>query len=32
MPVGQVTIQGIDYKADISGFLAGGDKSGGALM
>jgi hypothetical protein len=29
---GGVAVQGIEYPADIPGFLAGGDKAGGALM
>lgn len=29
---GNVAVQGVDYPADIPGFLAGGDKTGSALM
>lgn len=32
MTGGDVAVQGIDYPADIPGFLAGGDKNGSALM
>ncbi|CAG8961800.1 hypothetical protein HYFRA_00013976 [Hymenoscyphus fraxineus] len=32
MGAGNVAVQGIDYAADIPGFLAGGDKKGSALM
>jgi len=30
--VGQVAVQGVDYPADIAGFLAGGDAGGSATM
>lgn len=29
---GNIAVQGVDYPADIPGFLAGGDKAGSALM
>ncbi|KAI9870062.1 MAG: hypothetical protein M1823_008863, partial [Watsoniomyces obsoletus] len=32
MGAGNVAVQGIEYPADIPGFLAGGDKGGSALM
>jgi cutinase len=32
MGAASVAVQGIDYPADIPGFLAGGDKTGSALM
>lgn len=32
MPPGTVTVQGIDYPADISGFLAGGSVAGSQKM
>jgi cutinase len=32
MGANNVAVQGIDYPADVPGFLAGGDKGGSALM
>jgi cutinase len=32
MGAGQVAVQGVEYPADIPGFLAGGDKTGSAKM
>jgi cutinase len=32
MGAGQVAVQGVEYPADIPGFLAGGDKAGSAKM
>jgi cutinase len=32
MGAGQVAVQGVEYPADIPGFLAGGDKKGSAMM
>ncbi|CAG8976176.1 hypothetical protein HYALB_00010434 [Hymenoscyphus albidus] len=32
MGAGNVAVQGIDYAADVQGFVAGGDKKGSALM
>lgn len=32
MGAGNVAVQGVEYPADIPGFLAGGDKKGSALM
>lgn len=29
---GKVAVQGVEYPADIPGFLAGGDKAGSAMM